>query len=82
MLDDVEREVVKAAEAPDRYRQQHADLERWLLGNQQRSGRNPDAEEQDAFEFDQARVGEVFHWVTSKRTMSAKRLSTFETRHR
>ncbi|MDB6018656.1 MAG: hypothetical protein JWR19_3145 [Pedosphaera sp.] len=60
-MDDVEGEIVEAAEAPDAEGEERGDLERWVFENQEERGKKADEEEQNSFEFDQAMIREVFH---------------------
>src|SRR5271157_1926118 len=65
MLDDVEGEIVKAAETPGAKRQQQGGFQAGLIEKEQRRCERADQEEEDALEFDPDRVGQVFHRVAS-----------------
>lgn len=67
VFDDVEGKVVEPAEAPDRDAEQQRGFQFQVFGEQERRGENPHDEEQDAFEFDPAGIGEVFHGVRRRR---------------
>ena len=66
----VECKVVKPAETPDANSQQHADPPRRVFEEEQDGRQNSDDKEQQAFEFDPARVGEVFHQSAMLRRIS------------
>ena len=61
MLDDIKREVVEPAKAPDRDGEQYGDLECGLFQEKQQRSEQTDEQEQNALELDQAGGRDVFH---------------------
>jgi hypothetical protein len=61
MFDNIKREVIKPAKAPDRQGEQASGLESPMLHNQ--NGRSHDTEDQEenSFEFNPGCTGEIFH---------------------
>jgi hypothetical protein len=62
MLNHIEREVVKAAKAPYRQREQSRRPETPMVQNQNCGGHNAQYQEKNSFEFNPARTSEIFHW--------------------
>ena len=61
MFDDVESEVVKAAETPNGNYQQNSHAKSRLIEKQEPRCAKPHAQEKQPLKFYQARVGEVSH---------------------
>jgi hypothetical protein len=63
VLDDVEGEIVKAAEAPDGNYEQNSDLQTGLLEDEQDGGDDSHDQKEDALQFDPKGVREVLHFA-------------------
>jgi hypothetical protein len=61
VFDDVEGEVVEAAEAPNRNGEQDGGFEMRVFEQEQDGGEEADEQEEEAFEFNPGGVGEVGH---------------------
>ena len=61
MLDHIEREIIKAAEGPNADREQLAELERRMLGDDEKCGNAAQQKEEKPLEKDQAWVFEISH---------------------
>lgn len=61
MFDDVEGEIVKAAKGPDDEREKGGGFEVGMLGEEDDGGEEAEKEKEEAFDFNPARVSEIFH---------------------
>src|SRR5262249_19409020 len=67
-LDDVEDEVVEAAKAPDRDREQDRGLKRRAFNQKQRGSEQAEDEEEGAFDVEPGGAGDVPHWNSDFKT--------------
>jgi hypothetical protein len=61
LLDDVKREIVKPAAAPDRHCEQPGRLPSWVVEKNQQCSGQADEEKQAAFQFDPKWIRQFFH---------------------
>src|SRR5262249_7312762 len=67
-LDDVEGEIVEAAKAPDRDREQDRGLKRRAFNQKQRGSEQAEDEEEGAFDVEPGGAGDVPHWNSDFKT--------------
>src|ERR1700678_3653983 len=75
MFDHVKGEIICAAKAPNRQRQQRRVLQCGRVRNQQRRGEQAEQHEQAALGLDPKGIGEVFHAYRFRMASAARRLA-------
>ena len=61
LLDDIERKIVKARKAPDRDKQQKANLQFRMFDYKQGGGEKPAEEKQEPLNIDDSPISDIFH---------------------
>ena len=72
MFDDIKCEVVEPAKTPDGQREQPDCLPRWVVEEKQNAGNDANEQEQQSFQFDPARMHQVFHENKLKIAVAAR----------